>query len=265
MTRTPALASGPVEFTDAGNQVSLPLASIFFDGNTVHAEGSLYNSHKAAADDWLAYLAKIGEIVPDAQHPAKTAMVIKAKSAGSNGNFIQIQFSNLDNTDPNNVEFDAAVTETDTYAGLTPATIQPALSAQPGLVILPGATPTELPKAGTYPMAVNSPNTAATADIPKNAGSGNAFTVQARADGPDGALTQATIKDVTATAFTLVAAWTKTATHITAANLGPTFDYEITVSAPSGGTLSAPAPGTVTLSGGSDAASASQASAVVPG
>jgi hypothetical protein len=265
MPRTPSLASGPVEFTDAGNQISLPLSSIFFDGNTIHAEGSLYNSHKAAADDWLTYLAKIGEIVPDAQPPSKTAMVIKAKTAGSNGNFIQVQFSNFDNTDPNNVKFDAAVTETDTYTGLTPGTIQPALTAQSGLIILPGTQPTDVPKAGTYPMAIVSPNTAATVDIPKNSGSGNAFTVQARADGADGALTQVTIKDVTATTFALVAAWKKSATQITASSLGSTFNYEITVSAPSGGTLSAPAPGTVTLSGGSDAASASAASAVVPG
>jgi hypothetical protein len=265
MARTPALATGPVEFTDAGNQVSLPLSSIFFDGGAIHAEGAIYNAHKAAADDWLTYLAKTGEIVPDAQPPSKTAMVIQAKNPGSNGNFIQIQFSNPDNTDPNNVKFDAAVTETDTYPGLTPATIQPALTAQSGLVFLTGAAPTELPKPGTYPLAVVSPNTAATADIPKNSGSGNAFTLQARADGADGGLTQATIKDVTTTSFTLVAAWKKTATQITASDLGSAFDYEITVSAPSGGSISAPAAGTVNLSGGSDASAASQASAVVPG
>src|SRR5882757_5770479 len=123
MARTPALSNGPVEFTDVGgNQVSLPLSSIFFDGKTIHAEGSIYNSHKAAADDWLTYLAKIGEIVPDADPPSKTAMVITAKHAGSTGNFIQIQFSNPDNSDSTNVKFDATVTETDTYPGLTPAT-----------------------------------------------------------------------------------------------------------------------------------------------
>jgi len=263
MARTPALSNGPVEFTDVGgNQVSLPLSSIFFDGKTIHAEGSIYNSHKAAADDWLTYLARIGEIVPDADPPSKTAMVITAKHAGSTGNFIQIQFSNPDNSDPTNVKFDATVTETDTYPALTPATIQSALSAEPGLVILPGNAPTELPKAGTYPLAVTSPNTSATVDIPKNSGLGNAFTVQARADGPDGALTQVTIKDVTAT-FTLIAGWRKTATQITASKVGTTFDYEIAVAAPTGGTLSAPAAGTVTLSGGTDALSARQASAVV--
>jgi hypothetical protein len=266
MARTPALSNGPVEFTNAGgNQVSLPLSSIFFDGKTIHSEGSIYNANKAAADDWLTYLAKIGEIVPDANPPSKTAMVIKAKSAGSTGNFIQIRFSNPDNTDPTNVKFDVTVTETDAYPGLTPATIQQALGAQPGLVVLPGTAPTELPQPGSYPLAVTNPNSPASVDIPKNSGSGNAFTLQAKADGPDGALTQVTIKDVTATTFTLTAAWMKTATQIMASNIGATFDYEITVSAPTGGTLSAPAAGTVTLSGGSDAASARQASAVVPG
>jgi hypothetical protein len=266
MARTPALTNGPVEFTDSkGNQVSLPLSSIFFDGNTIHAEGPLYTANQAAADDWLTYLAKIGEIVPDANPPSKTAMVIQAKAAGSTGNLIQVQFSNLDDTDPNDVKFDAAVTETDTYTQLTPGTVQAALAAQPGLVSVPGSPATELPKPGAYALAVSAPNTPASVDIPKNSGAGNAFTVQARTDAADGALTQVTIKDVTATTFTLVAAWKKTATQITAANVGATFDYEITVSAPTGGALSAPAAGTVTLSGGSDAAPANEASAVVPG
>ncbi|HWB83993.1 MAG TPA: hypothetical protein VG675_07625 [Bryobacteraceae bacterium] len=274
MARTRAISSGPVEFTDGnGKQISLPLTSIFFDGTAVKAEGDLYTANQAIADPWLAHLAAVGLLLPDAQPPAKTAMVIAAARAGSAGNFIQITFSNFGGTDPNNPKFDTAVAETNTYKKLTPATVQIILGAtaaagsQPGLVFVPGPAPTDLPKAGSYPLVVTNPNTFAAVDIPKNTGSGKAFTAQAEADGPDGAQTTVTISDVdTATSsFTLVAAWNKTASQITASQVGSSFPYLITVTAPSGGSLSAPAAGTITLSGGSDASSAAPASAAVPG
>jgi hypothetical protein len=274
MARTRALANDPVELTDlTGKQVSLPLTAIFFDGNAVKAEGDLYTANKTILDPWLAYLAAIGWLFPDAQSPVKTAMVITAKDPGSNGNFIQVTFSSFDETDPNDPKFDVAVTETNTYTGLTPATVQTVLGAsagtgtEPGLVFVPGAAPTDLPKAGSYPLTVTSPNTFAAADIPKDSGAGNAFTVRAKADGADGAQTKVDIKDVDASAstFTLFAGWNKTASQITSSQVGVNFAYLITVAPPAGGTISAPVSGTITLNGGSDAASAAAASAAVPG
>jgi hypothetical protein len=274
MARTRALANGPVELTDSsGKQISLPLTAIFFDGNAVKAEGDLYTANKALLDPWLAYLAAIGWLFPDAQPPVKTAMVIAAKDPGSNGNFIQIVFSNFDETDPNDPKFDTTVTETNLYTGLTPPTVQTVLGAnagsgtKPGLVFVPGAAPTDLPKAGSYPLTVTGANTFAAADIPKDSGAGNAFTVQAKADGADGAQTKVEIKDVdtSASTFTLAANWDKTANQITSSQVGSNFAYLITVAAPVGGSISAPAAGTITLNGGSDAASAASASAAVPG
>ena len=97
MARIPALSKGPIGFTDAtGSQVFLPLSSIFFEDSVIKAEGSLYTAKKAVADPWLEHLAKIGFIVPDANPPTKTAMVITAKNAGANGNLIQIEFKNFD-------------------------------------------------------------------------------------------------------------------------------------------------------------------------
>src|SRR5262245_36283160 len=97
MARTRAIANGPVDFTDPnGKQISLPLTAVFFDGNAVKAEGDLYNANKAIADPWLAYLAKNRLLVPDANPPTKTAMVVKARDPGSSGNFIQIEFTNFD-------------------------------------------------------------------------------------------------------------------------------------------------------------------------
>ena len=96
------------------------------------AEGDLYTANKALLDPWLAYLAAIGWLFPDAQPPVKTAMVIAAKDPGSNGNFIQIVFSNFDETDPNDPKFDTTVTETNLYTGLTPPTVQTVLGAARG-------------------------------------------------------------------------------------------------------------------------------------
>ena len=274
MARARALANGPVEFTDSnGVQISLPLTAIFFDGNAVNAEGDLYNTNKTIAEPWLAYQAGIGLLLPDAQPPVKTAMVIKANDPGSNGNFIQIAFSNFDETNPNDPKFDTAVTEGNTYTNLTPSTVQTILGAtagsgtKTGLVFVPGPSPAKLPKAGSYPLVVKNPNTFAAATIPKNSGSGSAFTVQAKADGADGAQTKIEIKDVdpSSSAFTLVATWSKTASQITSSQVGSNFAYLITVDPPVGGTISAPVAGTITLSGGSDAVGAEAASATVPG
>jgi hypothetical protein len=277
MARARALANGPVEFASSGTQISLSLTAIFFDGNTVSADagllGDLYKANKKVADDWLAYQAANGLLRPAAQPPVKTAMVIKANDPGSNGNFIQIAFSNFDETNPNDPKFDTAVTESNTYTNLTPSTVQTVLGAaagaKPGLVFVSGPSPAELPKAGSYPLVMVPNNTFAAADIQKNSGSGNAFTVQAKADGPDGAKTKVEIKDVdtSASAFTLVATWTKTASQITSSQLGSNLDfaYLITIDPPADGAISVPVAGTVTLKGGSDAVGAEAASATVPG
>jgi hypothetical protein len=123
-------------------------------------------------------------------------------------------------------------------------------------------SPPELPKAGDYTLSGDP----ATKDIDKNAGAGVAFTVSAKSSGADGALTKATIKDIDSNAntFTLVATWAKTATGIQVTAVQTSFDYELTVSAPAGGKLAVPAAGTITLSGGTDAAAASSAAALIP-
>ncbi len=261
MARTPALFNGPIDFTDlaSGKQISLPLSSVFFDGSSVKAEGDVYVAHKAAADAWLAYLAGTGLLAADKSPPAVPAMVITAKDAGASGNFIQMTFKNfVPDADPANTKFDTVVSEVDTYTELKPATIQDTLGAaagagkQPGLVFVPGGAVTDMPAAVPETSMSGDP---ATLPIPKNSGPGNAFTLQAKAAGADGALTKITIKDVNiaASTFTLIASWTKPKTSIKASQIQSNFAYEIVVAPPSGGTLAPPAPGTVALSGGSDA------------
>jgi hypothetical protein len=277
MASSPAVANGPISFTDKNAcQASLPLSDVYFEGNKIKAKGAIYTTNKTLLDLLLAHLAKVGAIVAGSAPAAQPVMVIKAKNPGSNGNWIQVQFKDFDNSTASAPKFNVMVTETDTYSELTPGTAQKVLGSAtaggtcPGLVVVPGAAPaaTALPKAGTYALAGAGAAQAATVDIPLNAGGGNAFTLQAKAVGEDGALTSVEIKDVDATAstFTLVASWKKeTSTKIGAGDVGTTFSYEIVVSAPEGGALGAPAAATVTLSGGADAAAAVQASATVSG
>ncbi len=258
MARTPALFNGPIDFTDpaSGKQISLPLSSIYFDGSSIKAEGGLYTENQTVADPWLAYLSNSRLVVPDESPPAKPAMALTATNAGSSGNLIQITFSNFQPAAaPADTKFDAVVTEVDTYTGLKPSTIQDVLGAtggagkQPGLVFV-SAVSTDLPAPIVAGKLTGTP---ASLDIPKNGG-GNAFTLQAKAGGADGALTTITIKDVNVpqSTFTLVATWTRTEKGIKASDMSK-FSYEIQVAAPNGATLTAPAPGTITLSGGSDA------------
>lgn len=262
MARTPALSTGPLGFTDisTGKQLQLPLNAVYFEDKKVKAEGPVYNSNKTAADAWLAHLVQSGRILPDPNPPSKPAMKIAAKAPGANGSQITVKVENLqpDLATPANTKFDVTVSETDTYKGLKPATIQDILGnaagkgTQPGLVFVPGASaPTELPKAGDYSLA----GTPAVAAIPKNSGSGDAFTVQARADGADAAATKVTIADLNEAAgtFTLSANWSKKAAAIKAADVAATFAYELAVSAPDGAPLAAPAAGTFALGGGADA------------
>lgn len=263
MARTPVLSNRPIEFTNtvSGKQVQLPLGAIFFDGTTVKAEGDVYNANKAAADAWLSYLTQVGLLTPDNDPPIKPAMKVTAKDGGSNGNLIQVAVANVvpDLGTPANTKFDMTVTETDTYAGLKPGTIQLVLGdggtkagTQPGLVVLPGGVPTDLPAVTPETALAGGPPAALA--IAKKTGAGNAFTLQAKASTADGSLTSVAISDVNDVAgtFTLTVKWKKLATGIKATDAAATFTYELTVAAPDSGPLGPPAAGTYSLSGGSD-------------
>lgn len=265
-----------IEFmnTGTGKQVQLPLGAIYFDGTTIKAEGDVYNANKAVVDSWIVYLAKAGLLTADTDPPVKPAMRITAKDAGSNGNLIQVTVEKVvpDLTTPANTKFDMIVTEIDIYKGLKPNTIQTVIGdaagkgSQPGLVFVPGPLPTDLPKEITDAPLAGAPATLALA---KNTGAGNAFSVQAKGSGTDGAFTSVTISDVSAAAgtFTLSVKWTKPAPGIKVADLAGAFAYELTVSASDSGVLGPPTAGTFTLTGGSDGVTlpAVQAAALLGG
>jgi hypothetical protein len=277
MAKIPAIMNGPIEVTDPNNgkQLSLPISDVYFEGSQIKAQGSLYTAHQTLFDNFLAHLVLTSAITPGPTPPVKPVMVIKAKTPGATGNTIVIAFTNFDTGA--NPKFDAAVSESDTYTGLTSSTIQGILGStttdgkQRGLVFLPGAAPAAgiVPKAGVYALAIAGADTAATVGIPLDPGPGTAFKLQAKADGDEGARTSVEIKDVDAAAktFTLIASWSKAApAKILPSDLAATFDYEIAVTPPPGEvSVATPAPGSVLLNGGADAAEAVAASATVAG
>lgn len=271
---TAVLANSPVSFTDAtGSQMSIPLSDIYFDSSGAikadrwppYPTGS--STFKNQVDAWLQYLVKKGDLVKDTAAPVPAAMLVEAKQAGATGNSVRLVVSNVREVTGNEV-FDVTVMETNTYTGLTPATIKNVIGTsagggtQPGLVFVSSAGAPAMPAAVTDQALADSP----TATAILKAAATTAFELTPKAAGTDGHLTKVTIKDVDATAgtFTLVAVWTKTATGIQPSAMLTDFDYELTISVPTGATaLAVPAPGAVVLSGGEDAQGPQRASAVL--
>src|ERR1700694_4995564 len=151
MATTPAVGSGPVEFMDetTGQQLSIPLSDLAFDagGNLIPTGWPLYQQHKATVDSLLYYLQGTGAIYPSASPSPAPAMVIEAKQQGPTGNNIQIEFSKVGTTDPNDAtKFDAKLTETEVYNGLTKDTVEGVVGTpatpgtKPGLVLVTAAT-----------------------------------------------------------------------------------------------------------------------------
>ena len=281
MSKTVVLGNGPVAFTDQNGQMLLiPLSALTLDSNTIEASDP-YNTDEIR--QWLQYLVTTGCLAAGPLAP-KAAMTIQAADPGLAGNNIQVVFSNIvpDPADPTNADkttFDATITETDTYNGLSfdsasPSFIKTVLGTEtvtgtkPGLVHIKDADTPSLPKADSYPLTSGSDTTKSSVKIPGNP-SGNAFQVEAKKGGKEGNNTTVTISNVDASAktFTLTAVWTQTVTGIKRGGLPEGLQgnqYEIKVDKPAGGDFAIPAPGPIGLSGGADARPASNATAIAP-
>jgi hypothetical protein len=257
-----------------GNLLSLSVTDIFFNNGAISAKGGIYTGNQALFDPFLNHLVTIKFITEGPVPATNPVMTIKATTPGAAGNSIGVQFTNF--SSDANPKFDATVSESDTYEGLTSATVQSILGASAtdgtrrGLVFVPGAAPAANidPKAGVYALAIVGPATSATVDIPLNVGAGTAFKLQAKAASPDGALTTVETKDLDTGAhtFTLVAKWSKTAVQVLPAGLAAALVYDVEISAPpGGGPVGTPSPGSVLLSGGADKADAQKASATAAG
>jgi len=203
--------------------------------------------------------------------------VIEAKQLGSSGNNIQIAFSKVGTTDPNDpTKFDVQVTEAEVYNGLTKDTIEGVLGtpatagSAPGLVLVTAGSAAGRPANQSYSMLAGA--APFKLKILEADGTAQAFELQARgASDLEAKYTAVAISGVSATDandphFNLAVTWQKSATAIKAADLGAQFSYEIKVSPPPGATApGVPANGVVTLRGGAQVAAATTAKAVVTG
>jgi hypothetical protein len=270
MAKTPVTGHGPIEFTDDGEQVVIPLSDFYLDDNgALTSESTLYTNatSKAAVDLWLKQLQADGEVKAATLPPPAPAMVITAKAPGAAGNNIVVTVSNVD---ANAGTFDAEVEEQETYEGLTKDTVKNVLGTaagggmSPGLVFVSSAGAPTQPANGVYPIIADPGGSGNyIADIGDGAG-GTAFSAQSRAVDAEATNTVVEIKDANPNTFTLVATWKKPkAVGLQPTGLQGSFTYEITVAAPAGGQLGLPAAGTVALRGGANAAAPATASATV--
>jgi len=269
MSTAIAVASGPVSFfTGSGTQVSIPIAALLFDAGKIKLSDTYGGPNPAGLQGWLNYLASAGVIVPGKTAPPAAAIVFTAAAAGSTGNDVQVEIAYTSAS-----AYTIKADKIDIYPGLTPASIgavlgtSAALGSRPGLVRVADASSFIAPQDGTHPLLGGDAATRASALI--DFAAGNTLTLEASSVGADGNSINLVFSnsDATAHTFTLTASWSKTVTidatldgaaqvAAIAAGLG----FVLTAAVPSGG-FSLPQAGSFTLSGGSDSAAASSASA----
>jgi hypothetical protein len=276
MASTPAMGNGPFEFTDGnGRHWSIPLTAFNFVGAQVVVDSAWqFLTNVQPAKSYLAYAVSVGAISPAPAPSPFPAMVIQAVTPGTGGNNIQVSvaISNVVTSpptdDPTLTPFSLTVTETDTYASLTAATIQTALQNQGGLVQATSVDSTGSPLSASDSLTLTGPPGApAQLEVHGSGSPSLVFTLVAKSSGADGESTQVTITpDISSPpssgqeTFKLVVSWTKTVTGITLATLDTLVNsqlgYQITVSKPNSGAYSVPAAGSSTLSGGAQGSNA---------
>jgi hypothetical protein len=270
MLSTPVVGNGPLEFTNSkGHEVSIPLSALNLTAGVLHSSDPVWDTALTTppGQALAKYMVAAGLISPKPAPAPFPAMVIRAATAGSAGNNISVTVTvssappSPPINDPMFTPFSLQVTETDTYAGQTAATIAGTLSGAGGLVQIVGPVDTSaMPTAqgglvnssGQFPVMGNgSPG-------------GLVFVLATKGSGTDSLKTNVNITlDAGGKTFTLQVSWTKTVNNITLGTLESTvlsaLGYEITVSKPSSGAYSVPATTTTptTLSGGSSSSSAS--------
>ena len=283
------LGTGPVGFTDnnEGKQYFIPLSVLYFDDkNKIQADKwPPYNDNdknfKDMVNDLLNTLVTQGFLTASPQKPPQQALILKAAVPGAAGNNIQVTFKKSDDSDA--TKFDATISETETYEGLSwnkdsLAYIKQVLGTEKGglVHILDTDAPNSPPEGAIYYLKLpkdpnnNEPDEAkqASVSVPTSDGT-TSFTLEARKSGPDGEKTTVTIA-VGAETFSLTAVWEQSVTQITLGTLSDQLKeggkYLISVEPPKNGTFTIiPAPGTVRLSGGADKKEALPASATVFG
>jgi len=247
MAHYQAIGTGPVSFIDGNfSQQEIPLSAIFFRPAGIDASAwPSYSRNQAVVDALLQQMVSQGFLTPSTQPVA--SMTIAAASPGTLGNSITVTFSNAVAASGT---FTVAVNVTQTYTGLTPASLSTVLqttaaaAAGNSLVYLQSNN-VQMPAAFTGTLAAAS-------------GTVTAFTlaVTNAADAPYINITITPVPSASPTSFTLAVAYSNTTsapvtlTSLVASN--PFADL-VTFSTPSGPNGPLPAASSVTLQGGAAA------------
>jgi hypothetical protein len=282
MANPPVTGNGPLEFTDTfGRHVSIPLTAFSVDPVKGIVPDDAWASVVGAlpASALFAYAVKEKLIKPAPAPSAFPAMIVTAADPGPGGNNIKVQIvAGAPNSDPTKATFSIQVTETDTYDGLTAATISSVLGTcnAAGVTVTPGSNPglVQVLQGSVDPIGAPLAVTAllsgnpAKVEIDQHASPARVFTLVAKKPGADGAFITVKITPAVSSppsnpeTFSLVATWQKPpVAGVTIGTLQTEVQsilgYEIAVSTPASGAFSVPAASTTTLSGGATGVAAS--------
>jgi hypothetical protein len=262
------IGTGPISFLDQNaEQQELPLSAIYIDPKGAHATfWPLYKANQLVIDALLNQMTAAGYLAPGAN---PFSIMATAVQAGPMGNFITVSFSNPQASSVGTA--DVTVTATETYSGLTPATILTTLgttAATAGGLVYVG------PGTGAMPIAATEPSLPASGFAVQDVNGGTAFTLLATntADAADAALISVTVTPITApttsppttsppitstSSFNLTVSWTKsTPSPVSLASLLSSNPFAYLITFPSSAATGSlpptglPPAGSVTLSGG---------------
>jgi hypothetical protein len=271
-----AIGKGPVLFfTSEGVMIQVPLNQITFDDNGAVDTSFQTDASTAKLKEWLAYLAKRGDLKPAGTKPGPPALKAIAQFDGPGGNNIEVTISPSGAAN----QVDVAVKKVDTYEGLTLATLE----ARLGTAAAPVAANTGLLRVHT--LTAGAPMPAANPDVAPDAAAGAVtWTIAKNAAAPEnpvkleakraGAGFDAddfvvAISNVVGSSFTLTVTWAPTpVTNVELADipadLDAAFQYLVKFAAPAQNVaIKLPAPVTTTLGGGRDALAPAAAVATV--
>jgi hypothetical protein len=271
----PVQADGPINFSAGGQQYFIPLNELSYSAGTVDlsawftAEGALLPAAaQTAATNWVAQLVTSGQVKPGtvpSPPPPPVVMLLKSRFPGSVGNKIQVQFTP---TAGGGATFDAAVSATQTYIGLTPATVQAILGTSPGggtstglVYVAPGGAAPALPRNTTQAAAASGGKWQVVLPVFDQASNATALTLYTVGTGNGASKTTVTVAnaDQAADKFELTVTWQYSAAGLAPAafQADPNFSYLLDVQPPTvAGTLGTPGAGTVVLAAGADPAPA---------
>jgi len=269
----PVQADGPINFSvpNTGEQFFIPLSELSYSADKVDASGwftalgtAATPQVKQAATDWVGQLVAAGQVKPGtvpSPPPPPVAMLLTSRFPGSVGNKIQVQFT------PNvgaAGTVDVAVSATQTYPGLTPATVQAVLGTSPGggsapglAYAAPGGPAPVLPRNMTQAATASGGNWQVVLLVNDQTSNATALTLYTVGSGNGAGHTAVTVANANKAAgqFDLTVTWQFSATGLTAAafQADPNFSYLLDVEPPTvGGAVGTPAAGTVVLTGGAD-------------